>query len=354
MKKTLALVMVIAMMFTVFGCGTGTTDAGTTNAGTSDAGTTDAAATDAGISDAGTTEPDYSSLKVAALLPGSVNDNGWNGTAYNALQNLKDKYGVTADYTENVSASDMEEFLRGYATQGYSLIICHGSQFTDAVHKVAPEFPDVAFVLSASTEGTEQAPNVAGVGAFNSGYLAGAIAAAATKTGKVAMIGGEDTPSIAEIVDVFEPGAKHINPDVEVITTYLGTLTDADKAKEVALNLVKQEGVDVLCASANAAGLGVVQAAQEAGVYCIGFNADQYDQAPEAVIVSVLRNMTAMFENVFLEVANGTFEPIIYAYKLKDGGTSLSDWHGWDEKLPEVKATVDQLFADLESGALDQ
>lgn len=154
-------------------------------------------------------------------------------------------------------------------------------------------------------------------------------------------------------MDAFEPGAKYINPDIEVATAYIGTLTDADRAKEVALGYTKQ-GYDVLCASANNAGLGVIQAADEAGVYAIGYNADQYSQAPDAVVVSVLRNFEGMFENVFKEIAAGTFEAKIYSYGLKDNGTILSDWHGWDEKIPEAKAAMDQLFADLEAGKLDK
>ena len=97
----------------------------------------------------------------------------------------------------------MEEFLRGYAQDGYNMIVAHGSQFVDAVHKVAPDFPDSKFVVSFAGDGTQQEPNVAGVGPVNSGFLAGAVAAASSKTGKVVMLGGEDTPSIAELVDAF-------------------------------------------------------------------------------------------------------------------------------------------------------
>ena len=193
---------------------------------------------------------------------------------------------------------------------------------------------------------------MAGVGPVNSGVLAGAVAAAASSANKIVMLGGENTPSITELVDMFEPGAKAVKPDIQVETAYIGTLTDADKAKEVALGYANQ-GFDVICATANNAGLGVIQAADEAGIYAIGYNADQYDQAPDAVIVSILRNFEGMFDNVFQEIANGTFEAKIYAYGLKDGGTILSDWHGWDEKLPEVKAAVDQFLADVESGKLD-
>lgn len=348
-KKWLALILALAMVLSLglSACG----DSGE-GGGSGDTGGTAASGAPAGEG-GGSGETDYSNMRIAVLLAGPANDNGWNATAYNALTNICTKYGLEdLAYSESVAASDMEEFLRGYAQDGYNMIVAHGSQFVDAVHAVAPDFPDTKFVVSYAGEETPQSPNVAGVGPVNSGFLAGAVAAAASETGKIVMLGGEDTPSIAELVDMFEPGAKYIDPDITVETAYIGTTTDADKAKEVALGYANQ-GFDVLCASANNAGLGVIQAAEEAGVYAIGYNADQYDQAPDAVIVSVLRDFETMFDNIFQEIANGTFEAKVYAYGLKDGGTKFSDWHGWDEKLPEVKQAMDDLFAALESGELD-
>lgn len=336
-KRTFALILALAMCLSLLaGCGGGTSDAPNSGAG-------------------GDSKKDVTDMKIAVLLAGPANDNGWNATAYNALTAIHDKYELKEDLacSESVAASDMEEALRGYAQDGYNMIVAHGSQFVDAVHNVAPSFPDSKFVISYAGEDAPQGDNVAGVGPIHTGFMAGACAAAASTTGKIVMLGGEDTPSIAELVDAFEPGAKYINPDIQVETAYIGTLTDADRAKEVALGYTKQ-GFDVLCASANNAGLGVIQAADEAGVYAIGYNADQYDQAPDSVVVSVLRNFDGMYDSIFQEIVNGTFEGKVYAYGLKDGGTILSDWHGWDEKLPETKAKIDQLFADLESGKLDQ
>ena len=356
-KKWLALVLALSLSLGLTACGGGSGggSATPTPAAGGDSSPAPAASPATGGESAGGGESaDYSDLKIAVLLAGPANDNGWNATAFNALTAVHDKYGLKEDLgvSESVAASDMEEFLRGYAQDGYDMIVAHGSQFVDAVHKVAPDYPDSKFVISFAGAGTEQAPNVAGVGPVNSGVLAGAVAAAASSANKIVMLGGENTPSITELVDMFEPGAKAVKPDIQVETAYIGTLTDADKAKEVALGYANQ-GFDVICATANNAGLGVIQAADEAGIYAIGYNADQYDQAPDAVIVSILRNFEGMFDNVFQEIAGGTFEAKIYAYGLKDGGTILSDWHGWDEKLPEVKAAVDQFLADVESGKLD-
>lgn len=345
MKKLLASLLVIAMIFAAIGCAAAPAPEATEAPQTEQT----PAAEPTVAPEA--TPVDYSQFKVALLLPGTINDNGWNSAGYNAVENLKTTYGVQTAYTENIAASDIEEFLRGYATQGFQMVVCHGSQYIDYILKVAPEFPDTKFLISYGDEDKSQAPNVACVGPIETGFLAGAVAAAVSTKGSVAILGGEESPSIKASVDLFEQGAKYMNPDVKVYTGYIGTLTDADKAKEMAKTVISEHDVDVIVGCANAAGMGVIQAADEAGIYALGFNSDQYNVAPDAVVVSILRNFNVMYDDVFQKIVNGTFEATLYPYGIAQGGTILSDWHGWDAKLPaESVQKIEQMFQDFKDG----
>ena len=337
MKKFLAMLLALVMVLSLVACG-----------GSSD----DTAADDStGTTDDTAAEVDYAGTSLAVILAGSINDNGWNAAAYGAMTYIADKYGCETAYAENVATSDVEEFLRGYATQGFDMIIVHGSQYIDYVHNVAPEFTDSKFVISYGDDDRSLDPNVACVGNIDSGFLAGVVAANITTSNKVAFLGGEENPSITPIVERFADGVAYVNPDIEVTTGYIGSLTDADKAKEVAANVISS-GVDVIGASANAAGLGVIQAAKEAGIYSIGFNSDQYEQAPDNVVVSVLRDFNKMFEEVFVEVAEGTFEATLYQYGVGTGAI-LSDWHGWNEKLPaEAVENIESFLAGCADGSI--
>lgn len=337
MKKLLALLLAAAMVVSLAACGGSSAPEGEAEQTEEEGGAEEAAA-------------DYSETSVAIVLAGSISDNGWNAAGYNAAKSIADKYGCDFAYTENAATSDVEEYLRGYADQGFKMIIAHGSQYIDFVHNVAPDYPESDFIISYADEDCSQSPNVAGVGNVDGGFLTGYIAATFSENGKVAFLGGEENPSISAIVNRFEAGAKYANPDVEVYTGYIGTLQDADKAKEVAKNVIA-DGYDVISASANAAGLGVIQAAAEAGILDIGFNSDQYDNAPETVVVSVLRNFSLMFENVFVEIAEGTFEPGIYKYGIGTGNI-ISDWHGWDEKYPEQCKAVEEFVAGCGDGSI--
>ena len=184
------------------------------------------------------------------------------------------------------------------------------------------------------------------------GVLIGAIMGILTDTNKVVFLGGQDIPAITDIVSGIAEGVSLTNKDAEVKTDYLGTLTDADLAKERTLAYIN-EGYDVVSASANSAQLGCLYAAQEKGVYALGFNGDQYSIAPEAVVLSVMRNYPAIYEDVFLSIANNAWKSGMVVYTLKDNGTIVSDWHGWDTKLPKEKVdAINDVIAKLYAGEL--
>lgn len=343
MKKTLALLLVLALTLSIVGCSNAAT------ATTAETATTETAATNVPVEEAKTEEiaatevpaeesADYSDFKIAALLSGSITDSGWSASMYNAGMNLATKYGLTFDYAENITISDAEEYLRGYADMGYDIIISHGSQFADAVNAVAGDYPDTIFSITYALAYIGEHDNVIGVGYINLGYLAGIVAGCLTETDKVAMLGSTVNPSIQAGLGTFELGVKSVNPDCEVITDWIGSATDVSTAHEIAMSLINS-GVDVICGYANQASLGVNQAAEEAGIYAIGCDSDQYETAPDAVVTSVVSSFIPVYEDIFNLIVSGQIEPKAYGYGIASGGVYLSDWHGWDEKLPADKVT---------------
>lgn len=105
-------------------------------------------------------------VKVALLLPGNINDAGWSQAAYNGLMDAKKEYDIETSYIESVPLAEQESTIRDYASRGFDLIICHGSDFKDAIFTVAPEFPDTGFAI---TNSPGQGENLVGVGVQNEG-----------------------------------------------------------------------------------------------------------------------------------------------------------------------------------------
>ena len=115
-----------------------------------------------------------------------------------------------------------------------------------------------------TTSGNTVRPNVAPLRFMleEATYLEGMLAASMSKTGKAGVVGGMEIPSVKSTIIAFEAGAKAVSPDFQVVTAYVGNWDDVGAAKEAALALI-QQGADFLFHNADAAGLGVFQAAQE-------------------------------------------------------------------------------------------
>ncbi len=291
----------------------------------------------------------YPDFKAAACLSGAITDNGWSASMYNAIKNLEQKYGITFEYAESVTVSDMEEYLRGYATMGYDLVIAHGSQFIDIVTAVAPDYPDTIFSVSYALGSLSDLDNVICVGAYNTGALAGIVAGALTESNKVAMLGSTENPSVNADLNTFTLGVRMVNPDCEVVTDFIGSATDTSKAYEMSMSLINS-GVDVISSSANQAGLGVIQAAEEAGILAVGMDTDQYEVAPDAVVTSVIRNFNNIYDKMFEKLVAGEVTGGLYAFGIQEDGVILTDWHGWENKLPPEKM---QLINDTIAGIKD-
>ncbi|MEA4915240.1 MAG: BMP family protein [Christensenella sp.] len=354
MKKALAWLLTLVMVLGMFGC------SATTPAATEAPAAATAEETTATEAPAATDAPesvDNSKLRIVALLPGSITDNGWNYICYDAVQKIGEKYGCTAEYIENIAVSDMGEYLNMYGEDGYDMVIVHGAQFEAVTTEIAPEYPNTKFCLSygfkidGSTDANlKDIPNLAYVGPVGMGVVIGGIMGILTDTDKVVFLGGLETPAIADIVSGIAAGVALTNPDATATTTYIGTLTDQDMAREAANAFINQ-GYDVVCASANSAQLGCLWAAETAGVYALGFNSDQYEIAPNAVVLSVMRNYSYIYMNVFESMIAGNWKSGKVAYDLDQQGTLVSDWHGWDTKLPAEKVTaINEFISKIFSG----
>jgi basic membrane protein A len=257
-----------------------------------------------------------SAFKVALLTPGPVSDQSWNGGAFAGLMRIRDSLGASVSHIQTKTPAEFEENFRQYGAAGYALVIGHGFEFQDAAARVGPEFPKTIYV---TTGGNTVRANVAALSfSFDEpSYLAGMVAAAVSKSGIIACIGGTELPPVKSAFAAFSAGAKSINASVKVIVSYLGTWDDASAGKEQALAQIGR-GVDVIFQDADAAGLGVFQAVREAkGVSVIGSNADQNSLAPEVTLGSVVIDLPHAFLLVAREVRSGTFTPRVVRLDMR-------------------------------------
>ena len=257
-------------------------------------------------------------FSVALLTPGPISDQSWNAGAYEGLLQIRDSLGAKISHIQTKTPADFEENFRQYGAKGFSLVFGHGFEFQDAAARVGPDFPKTVFV---TTGGTRTSANVAAMSfAFEQpSYLAGIIAGSVSKSGRIGCIGGTELPPVRSGFASFAQGVSAVNPNARVVTAYIGNWDDANAGKEQALAQIAQ-GVDVIYQNADAAGLGIFQAAKETkGVYIIGSNANQNGVAPAVTLGSVVIDLPVAFMSIAREVKRGEFTPRLHVLDTQSG-----------------------------------
>ena len=261
-------------------------------------------------------------FRVALLTPGPISDQSWNGGAYQGLLRVRDSLGARVSHIQTKTPAEFEEQFRQYGAQGYDLVIGHGFEFQDAARRVGPDFPHTVYV---TTSGTTYGGNVAGIAfAFSdASYLAGILAARMTHTDTVGVIGGTELPPVKESFEAFARGAKSVDPSITILTSYIGNWDDVSAGKEQALAQIER-GADIIFQNADAAGLGVFQAARESKrALVIGSNANQNGVAPDITIGSVVIDLPHAFLTVAREVKEGHFKPRVIELGTRDDVVTL-------------------------------
>lgn len=293
-------------------------------------------------------KPAEKPFRVAMVFPGPINDQSWNQAGYDGLTRIEKELGAEVAFRENVPLTDVEEAMRTFANEGYDLVIGHGDQFSEASKVVAAELPQVNFAV---VNGMYTADNLASIALFDEQvtYLAGIVAAKISQSGKIGYIGGLEIPPVVRNGVGLEMGAKSVNPDIQVVTTYLGSFTDAAKGKEAALAMAEQ-GVDVIYYYVDQAMIGIHEAAAEKNIKLIGCIFDQHALAPELIVTSAVQDTATAIFLTAKDAKEGKFEGKQLLYGLDTGAIGLAPFYDMVPK--EVEEAVKQAKEDIISGKI--
>ncbi len=293
-------------------------------------------------------------IKPAILFDnGGKFDKSFNEGVWNGAQAFSKATGVAVRDFEPQNDSQREQALRTFAKRGNDPILAVGFSQASSVTAVAKEFPKVHFII---IDGVVDAPNVESI-LFHEeegSYLAGVLAAMASKTDKVGFVGGMDIPLIRRFACGYAQGARSVNPKEEVFENMTGTTgaawNDPVRGGELAKSQMEQ-GAGVIFAAAGATGLGVYQAATDAGKLAIGVDSDQNYLHPGHMLTSMVKRVDIATQKAFTEAQAGTFTPGITVLGLKQGGVGVAmDQYNQSLITPEMKARVEQARADIIAG----
>jgi basic membrane protein A and related proteins len=290
--------------------------------------------------------------RVGLITPGSIADAAWNSGAYAGLQQVHDSLGLAISHVEAHTPGEQDEALRTFAAQGYDLVFAHGFEFQDPAERVSAQYPKTIFIV---TSGSRARGNVAPLifQLDEASYLAGMVAGGLTKTNVLGFVGGIELPPIKAAYEGWVNGARAVNPKVRSREVYLNSFDDVAAGREAALALIRA-GADMFHHNADAAALGVFQAAKESpGVYLFGSNSDQASLAPDRVVGSAVIDLPRAFLLVAEEVKAGTFKPKEETFGLASGVIRYVPNPGLDSVVPAaLKARVAAAADSIAAGTL--
>jgi basic membrane protein A len=277
-------------------------------------------------------------------------DKSFNQAGFDGAEKWKKETGKSYLEFEISNPTQREQAKRRMAERGADPIVGIGFSQGSSMEKVAKDFPKLKFAI---IDSVVNLPNVQSIvfKEHEGSFLVGMLAAMASKSGKVGFIGGMDIPLIRKFQCGFEQGAKYANPKVSVTGNMTGTTPTAWNDPARGTELAKAQfasGVDVIFAAAGGTGLGVYQAAKDAGKYAIGVDSNQNHVQPGTMLTSMVKRVDVAVYNAFKGVTPG-----VTALGLKEGGVDYAmDEHNAKLVTADMKKKVDAAKADIISGKI--
>ncbi|WP_256081337.1 BMP family protein [Massilia sp. YIM B04103] len=282
-------------------------------------------------------------------------DKSFNQSAFEGASRFKKDTGINFIEVQVNSDTQAEQVLRGLARKNLDLIASIGFAQTQALQKVAKEFPKVRFVL---IDGVAQGTNVNSV-TFKEeegSYLVGVAAAQASKSKKLGFVGGIDIPLIRTFACGYAQGAKATDKKVEIFQNMVGTTSaawnDPAKGGELARSQFER-GVDVVFAVAGGSGMGTLQTAKEKGKLAIGVDSNQNHLYPGTMLTSMVKRVDNAVYDSFMQMKNGTWKAGVTAKGIKEGGVDWAlDEHNRKLITPEIEKKVMGARKDIIDGKI--
>ena len=290
---------------------------------------------------------------------GGVNDNSFNQSAWEGLQNLRTEMNLpegNVNYLQSNSDADYVPNLNQFVKDNWDLTWGIGFLMGDHLKKVAEENPDAKLAI---IDAEVDAPNVASVlfKEHEGAFLAGVVAAKMSQSKKVGFVGGVEIPVIKRFELGFEAGVKAVDENVEIIKIYTGFFDKPDEGKSAAAQIYGQ-GADIVFHAAGQTGDGVFNEAKDRkskgeNVWVIGVDKDQsLTFGDDITLTSMVKRVDEAVFRVSKDVIDGKFEggKIVWL-GLAEDGVGLADTSS--KNVPEdVLKLVDEYKQKIISGEI--
>ncbi len=297
-------------------------------------------------------------FRIAVVSPSATNDLAFSQSIYDAVMLIQEEMGgpdaVEVAFSDNqFVVEDAAAAIRDYASQGYDLVLAHGSQYGGSLVEIAPEFPETSFAWGTAGD-TFVDQGVTNVFAYEAasdegGYVLGVMAAALSESNVVGVVGPIEVGDAKLYVDGFVAGVAAQNPAATININYIGSFSDVALASEAAEAHIRA-GADALSGTAQMV-VGAIGVAQENDVLWFGTQADQATLAPSIVVASQVYHWEVVLRDIIAKAQAGTLGGEAYVIDLANGGEVIAFNEDFD--LPDdVRTLAEETIAGIIDGSI--
>ncbi len=328
-------------------------------------------------------------LKIGVVTDiGTLNDKGYNEYTFKGAADGAAAVGAAAP--QSIVPKDASEYaadIKQFVDQKYDVIVTVGFNLTNDTVAAAKANPKIHFVgvdqspvcvdpqgnpdttFACKGDAKTLLPNYTSLyfAEDQAGYLAGIVAAYASKNKSIGAIGGTTlcAPCV-RYIQGYDMGAKSVTPDIKVTAAYVtndfsaAAFNDPAGGKAFASTFISTNKPDVLFQVAGKTGNGVLEAACKAGIYGIGVDVDQYvslnaanDPTYGCIITSAEKHVESATSQAIQEIAAGTLSAGDVLFNATNDGIGVSSFHDKASMFgPEVTQALNTALAGMKSGSL--
>lgn len=308
------------------------------------------AATEAPVTQA----PSGEAFRVAVVMPSAINDLAFSQSMYDALLRVQEEMGAENFefvYSENMFVvDDAAAAIRDYASQGFDLVIGHGSQYGSSLQEIAPDFPETSFAWGTTVD-TFDLPNVFAYEARSEegGFVNGVMAATLSQSNVVGVVGPIETGDAKLYIDGFRAGVLSVKPDAQVNINYIGSFSDVALASEAATTHISA-GADVLTGTAQMV-VGAIGKAEESNVWWFGTQSNQTSLAPSIVVASQVYHWEGILNEMISLIKGGTLGGQSFQATLANGGEVI-EFNPDSAALSEAQTLAEETIQGVIDGTI--